>query len=100
MSKRFKKKWCYRQRALAKLTASTWGATFARARHVYCAVIRPAITYGSAIWHYSSETKGARKGNVNKLAIIQNKGLRVAAGAYRATPIELLHAETMVPQYT
>ena len=34
---------------------------------------------------------------MEKLAVIQNRSLRVAAGAYRATPIKVLHAEPMVP---
>ena len=46
--KEIQKKMATQTRALTKIT-STWGVTFARARHVYCAVVRPAITYGSAI---------------------------------------------------
>ena len=40
-----------RTNALTRITASTWGATFTRARQVYSAVIRPALMYGSAVWH-------------------------------------------------
>lgn len=47
--------------ALAKIATSTWGATFARARHVYTAVVRPAMTYGSAVWHAPKEVKGLAK---------------------------------------
>lgn len=90
--KKIQEKMVTQTRALTKLTASTWGATFAKARQVYCAVIRPAITYGLAVWHCPSAIKGAGKGNVDKLAVIQNKCLRVVAGAYKAT----LHAEAMV----
>ena len=35
--------------ALAKITTSTWEATFSKARHVYTAVVRPAMTYKSAV---------------------------------------------------
>ena len=36
--------------ALTTLSASTWGASFARARLVYSAVVRPCLTYGSTVW--------------------------------------------------
>ena len=35
--------------ALTRIIASTWGASFTRARQVYTAVIQPALTYGAAI---------------------------------------------------
>lgn len=35
--------------ALSKVTTSTWGATFAKARHIYSAVVRPAMTYGATV---------------------------------------------------
>ena len=37
--------------ALIRTTASTWGATFASARQIYSAIVRPALAYGAAIWH-------------------------------------------------
>lgn len=83
--------------ALTKVTASTWGATFARARQVYSAVVRPAMTYVSAMWYSPTGTKGAKQGTVDKIEVIQNKCLRAIAGAYRATPIEVLQAETLIP---
>lgn len=43
--------------APTKIAASTWGASFTRARQVYSAVVRPAITYRSTVWHSPSETK-------------------------------------------
>lgn len=46
--------------ALTKLTASTWGATFMRARQVYSAMVRPAITYGSTVWYSFAGTKGVK----------------------------------------
>lgn len=82
--------------ALTKITVSTWRASFLRARHVYLAVIRPAMTYGLTAWHARLDIKDARKSVVEKLAVIQNRCLRAVAGAYKATPIEVLHAETMI----
>lgn len=61
------------------------------------AVVRPAITYRSAIWHSPSRTQDARKKKtVGKLAVIQNKCLQTVAGAYKTIPIKVLHAKTMV----
>lgn len=58
------------------------------------AVVRSAMTYGSALWHAPTGIKGDV---TNKLAVVQNKCLRLVAGAYKATPIDVLHAETIVP---
>ena len=82
--------------ALSKITSSTWGATFARARRVYTAVVRPAMTYESTVWHTPKDLKGS-KAIERKLTIIQNRCLRTIAGAYRATPISVLEAEIYVP---
>ena len=83
--------------ALTRLTTSTWGASFAQAKRIYSAVVRPAITYGSSTWHTPSSEKGASKTMQRKLAVIQNKCLRVVAGAFKATPIEALEKETHTP---
>ena len=37
--------------ALVRTMASTWGATLATARHIYSAVIRPALVHRAAAWH-------------------------------------------------
>ena len=82
--------------ALTKLTASTWGASFTKARHVYIAVIRPAMTYGSAVWHSPPGAGGKLESAENKLSVVQNRCLRKIAGAYKATPIRSLEAETHI----
>ena len=68
---------------------------FLQARQVYSAVVRPALVYRTVVWY--TLTKGP-KGKVQRLAAklekIQNKCLRVVAGAYRATPIRSLETET------
>ncbi len=81
--------------ALTRLTASTWGASFPRARQVYSAVVRPVLAYGAGIWH-SPGTNSAR-GLAAKLQPTQNKCLRVVAGAYRATLVRALETETYIP---
>ena len=81
--------------ALTKISASTWGASFAKARQVYTSVVRPAMTYGSAVWHTPKEIK-KNKATMSKLSVMQNKCLRTVAGAFKATPVEVLEAETFI----
>jgi len=81
--------------ALTRIAASTWGASFSRARQVYSAVVRPALAYGAGIWH--TPGKDSARGLAAKLQPIQNKCLRVVAGAYKATPIRALETETHTP---
>jgi hypothetical protein len=87
--------------ALLRTTASTWRATFVRARQIYNAIIRPAIAYRAAIWYTPTPTEGPKSskpaGPAVKLAKIQNKCLRVIAGAYKATPTSVLETETSIP---
>ena len=84
--------------ALTRVTASTWGASFIRARQVYTAVVRPALTYGAAIWHTPTKNQSrTAQGVAAKLRTIQNKCLRTVTGAYRATPISTLEVEAYVP---
>jgi hypothetical protein len=57
--------------ALVRTTASTWGASFLRARQVYSAVIRPALAYGAVAWHTpAKETNLRPRGLANKLQTI------------------------------
>jgi hypothetical protein len=37
--------------ALTKVIASTWGATFQKARTVYTAVVWPLLAFASLCWH-------------------------------------------------
>ena len=81
--------------ALTKISTSTWGASFAKARQVYTAVVRPAMTYGSTVWHTPREIK-KNKATTSKLSVMQNKCLRTVTGAFKATPVEVLEAETFI----
>lgn len=42
-------------------------------------------------------TKDPREDTVGKLDVVQNRYLRIVAGAYKATPIDVLQAEMMMP---
>jgi len=83
--------------ALSRLTASTWGASLKKGKHIYTAAVRPVITYGSGVWHTPTAIKGHSKANTTKLKIEQNKHLRVITGAYRATPVAELEHEAGIP---
>ena len=63
--------------ALERVAASTWGASFHRARQVYTAVIRSAIGYGASEWH-GRITKTQAK----TLDDVQTQCLRKVTGAY------------------
>ena len=54
------------------------------------------MTYGSTVWHTPTEAGGKIKFAENKLSVVQNKCLRKIAGAYKATPVHSLEAETYV----
>jgi hypothetical protein len=65
------------------------------ARHVYLAVVRPAFSYGAALWHSPKEKP--LRGAAGKLAKHQNSGLRQVLGAFKATPVRQLETEAYVP---
>ena len=79
---------------LTKISTSTWGASFSKARQVYIAVIRPAMTYGSAVWHTPKEIK--KSSLTEKLSVMQNRCLWTVASAFKATLILVLEAETFI----
>ena len=83
--------------ALQMITTSTWGATLKKARQIYTAVVRPAMTYAAPIWHRSERKKGsAKKKKTGTLAKIQKSCLRTVTGAYKATSTAELEAEVYV----
>ena len=82
--------------ALSRLTASTWGACFTKARHVYSAVVRPAITFGSTVWHSPYGRPDGTQRIDKQLGDIQRECLRVISGGFRATPQIIIEAETHV----
>ena len=84
------------KRALACMSASTWGVTLQKAREVYRAVVTLILTFAAPIWYIPKNLKGASEKHVDKLAVIQNDCLRTVLGAYRATPVQVLEAEADV----
>ena len=53
------------------------------------------MTYGSTVWHMPKEVKKS-KTSTSKLSVMQNNCLRTIAGAFKATPIPVLEAETYI----
>lgn len=85
-------------RALTCLSASTWGLPLIQARLVYKMVVLPALAHGALAWHQPGRSAGAStpRGLATKLKPRQNDCLRSITGAYKATPISTMEAETNV----
>lgn len=83
-------------KVLKTIAGSTWGATLGAAREVYLRMVRPALSYGALLWFRPSGILPAAKGMMAKLRTIQGRCLRAVAGAYKATSVEALEAETHV----
>ena len=82
--------------AVTRLTQSTWGASFARARQIYAAVVRPAMSYAAEVWYNPDDARIGRNKLVYSLQIIQNKCLRTVTGAYKTTSVPVVEHEAGV----
>ena len=82
--------------ALHRITTSTWGATFKRAKLVYTSVVQSAMTYRAPIWFSPVRTESTKANLIHKLEQTQNWYLRTIASAYKATLTQLLESETRV----
>lgn len=82
-----------RMLTLSRLEASTWGATFAKARQVYSAVVKSEITFGASISHQRGK-EGNLSGKARRLGALQNQALRHVADAFKRINTETLEAET------
>ena len=79
--------------ALSRLGASMWGATFAKARQVYSAMVRSGITFGASVWHQRGK-EGGLSGMERRLEALQNQALRHVADVFKKVKFETLEAET------
>ena len=73
------------------LSGTDFGADRRTLLHLYKALVRPVIEYGSII--YASGCKSY----VRKLDAIQNSFLRIATGAMKSSPISALLVESYIP---
>jgi len=92
--KKIEAKMITQMQALNRLGASTWGATFARARQIYSMVVRPAITYGAEVWHTHTHNRPSNREKC--LTVIQNKALRFITGAFKNTSTHVLEEEAHI----
>ncbi|KAI0994032.1 hypothetical protein K3495_g14152 [Podosphaera aphanis] len=82
--------------ALSRLTQSTWGATFHKAKMLYNTIVRPALTYGSPVWAETGTTGEIPQRIVKPLQSIQRKYLQTITGAYKSTSTRVLEQETSI----
>lgn len=80
--------------SLTRLTHSTWGATFDKAKIVYDVVVRTAITYGGQVWAQPDKRGQVPSSLTKPIQAIQTKCLRTITGAYKSTSTRVLHHET------
>ncbi|TKA66906.1 hypothetical protein B0A55_11660 [Friedmanniomyces simplex] len=78
--------------SVTRLTRSTWGATFAQARQIYAAVIRPAMSYGCPVWF----ALGDERANRNRLIYPLQTVLKHEASV---EPLDL-HLERLAVSYS
>ena len=83
--------------ALSRIAAKTWGPALAKAREVYTKCIRSALAFGASCFYSPTSIGGQPQGIAKDLRKAQSRSLRIVAGAYKATPIRNLEAETWVP---
>lgn len=83
--------------AITRLTQSTWGASFAKARQIYAAVVRPVLAYGCEVWYDPEDKRVGRNKLTYPLQTIQNKCLRTVTGAYKTTNVQILEHEASIP---
>ncbi|KAI0996113.1 hypothetical protein K3495_g12068 [Podosphaera aphanis] len=82
--------------AISRLTQSTWGARFKKAKLIYSAIVRPALTYGSSIWAEYRKTGNTPEKIVKPLMSIQRRCLLKLTGAYKSTCTGVLGHETSI----
>jgi hypothetical protein len=83
--------------SISRLTKSTWGATFAKARQIYAAVVCPVLAYGCPVWSSLGDERANRNRLIYPLQTVQNKCLRTITGAYKTTNVQVLEHEASVP---
>jgi hypothetical protein len=83
--------------SITRLTKSTWGATFAKARQIYAAVVRPVLAYGCPVWFSLGDERANRNRLIYPLQTVQNMCLRTITGAYKTTNVQVLEHGANVP---
>jgi hypothetical protein len=84
-------------KAMQRITASTWGTTFRKARLLYTAIIRPTLTHGCRVWGAGENGKPLAAKHIKSLEKVQNQCLRAITGGYKRTPARILEREADIP---
>src|SRR4029077_13099180 len=77
-----------------RITAATWGSPALAGRTIYKATIRSLIAYGCEAWF----SKDIAKPLLESLQKAQNSCLRAILGAYKATPLPIIHEDLEMPR--
>jgi hypothetical protein len=78
---------------LHKGLGTTWGPTPAITLWLYTCIVRPALTYGAAVWSVATHKKGI----VKELKKVQRLGMLMVAPVRRKTPTSGLEVTLGVP---
>jgi ribonuclease HI/uncharacterized protein YchJ len=78
---------------LSRITGSTWGMSLLNLRKIYQAVILRQVLYGCSAWYIPAGEASHRKKVKDWIKSIQYKGLKVVAGAFKATSTAALEIE-------
>ena len=80
---------------LAKLSYADWGADKFELSRIYQGIVRTKMDYSASGWQpWVSATQ------MNKLEVVQNKGLRLITGQTKSTPVEALRLEAGTVSYS
>ena len=79
---------CMKSLNILRVVGKTdWGADRKTLLHLYKALVRSKLDYGSIVYGSSTKT------NLQLLDTVHHAGLRIALGAYRTSPVESLYTE-------
>jgi hypothetical protein len=82
--------------SITRSTKGTWAATFAKARQIYAAVVRPVSAYGCPVWSSLGDERANRNRLIYPLQTVQTKSLRTITGSYKTTNVQVLEHEASV----
>ncbi len=85
------------ERALTRLSGSTWGVKRPLARRLYKSIILPKMLYGAQVWYNPPNIEKGGRVRRRRLEMVQNRCLRRITGAYKATKVDVLQSEAQVP---
>lgn len=78
---------------IRRAVGSTWGISPRIMRWIYCAIIRPGLSFGALTWinalDYSTVQEALKR--------VQGRACRAITGAYHTTPFEGLNAALSIP---